>query len=162
MKQQANKPNNMLRVIGLLFCFSIFSFSHPIDDFYKKHRNDDKMEAKKIPPKLASMFVDEDYPEAIDLLKSMNSLKYLNFYGDKSKIDNYAERATAANGNYTLLLDEIEGSRKVVVFGKKKNGNVRKLMAVVQTNSQFLLLIGKGRLTNKQIEGLTDLSKEIQ
>ncbi|MEO9531748.1 MAG: DUF4252 domain-containing protein [Crocinitomicaceae bacterium] len=149
-----------LTVIALLILGS--SFAHPIDDYYKAHKSDTGMESKKVPPKMASLFVDEDYPEAIEVLKAMSSLKYLNFYGDKAKIEKYATKATAAKGNYTQLLDEVDGSRIVKVFGEKKNGKVRKVIAIVQTKSQFLLLIGKGKLTNKHIGYLPELSKEIQ
>jgi Domain of unknown function (DUF4252) len=153
-----------ITLFGVLFVLlTSFSFSpHPINDFYKQHKNDQDMEAKVVPPKMAAMFVDEDYPEAIDLLKSMTALKYLNFYGDKAKISEYAKNAISAKGSYNKLLDVIEGSREVVVFGEKKRGEVRKIIAVVQTKTQFLLIIGKGKLSKRQIEGLPALSKEIQ
>ena len=111
---------------------------------------------------MASLFVDEDYPEAIDLLQSLYSLKYLNYYGEKSMISEYANKAIAAKGSYTSLLDDVDGNRTVKVFGEKKNGTVHKIIAVVQTKTQFLLLIGKGKLTNSQIASLPALSKEIQ
>lgn len=111
---------------------------------------------------MASLFVDEDYPEAIEVLQAMTSLKYLNFYGDKAKIEKYALKAMAAKGSYKSLLDEVDGTRIVKVFGEKKNGKIRKIIAVVQTNSQFLLLIGKGKLTKQHISYLPELSKEIQ
>lgn len=135
---------------------------HPINSFYKQHKNDMDMESRQVPPKMASMFVDEDYPEAIEVLKSLSSLKYLNYYGEKDQIEDYASRAVAAKGHYGSLLDEVDGSRHVRVFGEKKNGKVRKIIAVVKTKTQFLLLIGKGKLTKKHIESLPALSKEIQ
>ena len=140
-----------------------FVFGHPIDDYYKNHKNDSGMEAKIVPPKLASFFVDEeDYPEAIDLLQSMTTLRYLNFYGDKKIIQEYAKSAQNSSGSYKELLNNRDGSRLVQVFGKKKKGKVRRIMAIVQTKSQFLLIIGKGKLSDKQIKALPALSKEIQ
>lgn len=158
------KPAALKLQLSLVaFLFTGLIFSHPIDDYYKSHKNDRGMEAKIVPPKLASFFVDEDdYPEAIDLLQSMTSLRYLNFYGDKKIIQDYAKTAESSSGDYLELLNNRDGSRLVQVFGKKKNGKVRKVMAIVQTKSQFLLIIGKGKLTDKQIQALPALSKEIQ
>ena len=157
----AKRKNRLLGLLFIFLCGSAFA-GHPISDFYKKHKDDTNMESKAIPPKMASLFVNADYPEAIDVLQSMTSLKYLNFYGDKAQISDYAKRAVAAKGHYNSLLDEVDGSRHVKVFGEKKRGAVRKIIAVVQTKTQFLLIIGKGKLSKKQIEGLPALSKEIQ
>jgi hypothetical protein len=110
---------------------------------------------------MASLMIDDDYPEAIDVLQSLSALKYLNYYGDQKKIIEYAQKATSAKGNYSMLLDEVDGSRKLSVFGVKKKGTVRKLIAIVQTKTQFVLLIGKGKLTDEQIKALPALSKEI-
>ena len=158
------KPATVKLTLTLIaFIFTGFSFGHPIDDYYKSHKNDSGMEAKIVPPKLASFFIDEeDYPDAIDLLQSMTSLKYLNFYGDSKKIKEYAKMAESSSGNFKELLKNKDGSRLVHVFGKKKKGKVRKIMAIVQTNSQFLLIIGKGKLSQRQIGALPALSKEIQ
>lgn len=154
------------KLIALMSLFIMFiasqAFTHPIDDYYNKYKNDQGMEAKKVPPKLASLFVDEDYPEAIDVLQSLSALKYLNFYGDKSQIEQYATHAISSKGSYKELLKQKEGSRIVHVYGEKKRGKVRKIIAIVQTKSQFLLLIGKGKLSKKQIAYLPALSKEIQ
>jgi hypothetical protein len=160
MNQNKPKLTFKLTFIGLLFLGT--SFAHPIDDYYKAHKSDNGMESKKVPPKMASLFIDEDYPEAIEVLKAMSSLKYLSFYGDKSEILKYAKKALAAKGNYKSLLNELDGSRTVQVFGEKKNGKIRKIIAIVQTKSQFLLLIGKGKLTTAHIGYLPELSKEIQ
>lgn len=152
-------------IIGVLFFLlapALTVAGHPINDFYKKHKNDADMEAKVLPPKMASLFVDEDYPEAIDLLQSLHSLKYLNYYGEKHEISNYAQDAISHKGTYEQLLDEVDGNRIVKVFGEKKKGTVRKIIAVVQTKTQFLLLIGKGKLSKSQIAGLPAISKEIQ
>ncbi len=147
-------------IIGL-FCSTLI-FAHPINEYYKKHKNDAKMEAKIVPPKIAARMVDEDYPEAIEMLKSMSALKYLNYWGDQNKIKEYAKRAISANGNYPLLLEKSEGNRSISVFGLKKKGLVRRLFAVVQTKTQFILMIGKGKLSQKQLNWLPTLSKEIQ
>jgi hypothetical protein len=161
MTNKTIKNRALLTFIILLI--SSFSYAgHPINDYFKKHKNDQGMEAKVVPPKLASLFVDEDYPEAIDVLQSMSSLKYLNFYGDKNRIVDYTLGALKAKGSYHTLLDDVDGSRQVKVYGEKKNGSVRKIMAVVQTKTQFLLIIGKGKLNKRQIENLPALSKEIQ
>jgi len=136
--------------------------AHPIDDYYKAHKNDLKMEAKVVPPKIAARMVDKDYPEAIEILKSMTKLKYLNYWGDTEKIKKYAIKAISANGDYPLLLEKTEGKRSISVFGLKKKGIVRRLFAVVQTKTQFILMIGKGRLTQAQLNWLPSLSKEIQ
>ncbi|MFT4602736.1 MAG: hypothetical protein ACI857_002923 [Arenicella sp.] len=149
-----------LTIIGLFLFAS--TFAHPIDDYYKTYKNDSGMEAKTVPPKLASLFIDEEYPEAIDVLQAMSTLKYLNFYGDQSVIEKYAMDAIGAKGDYKELLHEVDGSRTVNVYGIKKKGKVRKIIAVVRTKSQFLLLIGKGKLTKKHIASLPALSKEIQ
>ncbi|MFK8046697.1 MAG: DUF4252 domain-containing protein [Crocinitomicaceae bacterium] len=149
--------------ITLLFCFSnIQTNAHPIYDFYKKHKTDQKMESKIVPPKVAARIVDEDYPEAIKMLKSMTTLRYLNFWGETQKIRKYAKSAISANGNYPLLLKKTEGKRSISVFGLKKKGFVRSLFAVIQTNNQFILIIGKGKLTQQQLNYLPSLSKEIQ
>ncbi len=152
---------NMLFFLFIFFNASLL-YAHPIDDYYKTHKNDQKMEAKVIPPKIAARMVDEDYPEAIEMLKSMSMLKYLNYWGDSEKIKQYAAKAIAANGNYPLLLKKSEGKRKISVFGLKKKGLVRRLFAVVQTKTQFILMIGKGKITETQLNWLPSLSKEIQ
>lgn len=157
-----NSKKSLIIAGILLFIGTLTYAGHPINDFYKKHKNDQDMEAKVVPPKMAAMFVDEDYPEAIDILKSLSALKYLNYYGEKPQISNYAKKAVAAKGDYKSLLDYSEGNRNVQVFGVKKNGKVRKAIAVVQTKTQFLLIICKGKLSKRQIDGLPELSKEIQ
>ncbi len=157
--------NEKLKIgITVLLFFSLITTgtAHPIDDYYKKYKNDQDMEAKIVPPKVASLMVDKDYPEAIEVLQSLSKLKYLNFWGDASKIKKYAAQAISAKGNYKLLLEESDNYRTVSVFGTKKKGTVRKLIAVVKTKAQFLLLIGKGKLTMKQVKYLPALSKEIQ
>ena len=138
------------------------TFGHPIDDYYKSHKNDAGVEARIIPPKMAALLVDEDYPEAIDVLKSLSALKYLNYAGgDQQRVKTYADQAKKAKGSYKLLLEEIDGSRIVKVFGTKKKGTVRNIIAVVETQTSFLLLIGKGKLTDEQLNYLPVLSKEL-
>ena len=155
------KPTLLLTFIFV--AFASFSFmGHPINDYYKAHKNDKGMEAKTIPPKAASLMVDEDYPEAIDILRSMTTLKYLNFYGEKGEIKSYAKKAVSAKGDFQSIFSDVDGNRTVDVFGEKKNGKVRKVIAVVSTKSQFVLIIGRGRLTNAQIAHFPALSKEIQ
>lgn len=156
------KMRDLLKVIGLILITSSTAFSHPINDYYKAHKNDAGVEARIVPPKMASLLVDEDYPEAIDVLKSLTALKYLNYQGgDKQRVKNYASQAHKAKGTYKLLLEETKDNRVVKVFGEKKNGTVRNVIAVIETNSQFLLLIGKGKLTDKQIKYLPILSEEL-
>ena len=157
-------PKNLLNfsLLILAFVFTAGSMSaHPIDDYFKKHKNDHEMESKIVPPKIASQVVDKDYPEAIDILKSMSALRYLNYYGELQQIKKYAKQALAAKGTYPLLLEKNEGTRNVKVFGMKKNGMVRRLFAVVQSKTQFLLIIGKGKLSNTQIQYLPILAKEL-
>ena len=115
------------KVIGLFFLGMILTIStqaHPIQDFYKKHKNDNGMEAQIVPPKIAAMWVDDDYEEAIDILKSMRSLKYLNFQGDLAAISRYAQNAEKAKGHFQLLLNETDQRGKIKVFGERKNGYV--------------------------------------
>ena len=159
MSEGKKRIKGVLTALTLIFGSVVMG--HPINDYYKTHKNDQGMEARTVPPKMASLLVDEDYPEAIDVLKSLTTLKYLNYYGDEDKIQHYAQKAISAKGNYTGLLNEIDGNRKLSVFGIKKKGTVRKLIAVVQTKTQFILLIGKGRLTDQHIRSLPALSKEI-
>ncbi len=147
-------------MVTLLFV-AIAIKAHPINDYYKKHKNDRDMEARIVPPKAASFLVDEDYPEAIDVLKSLTTLKYLNYFGDEKKVKDYAKRAILAKGEYELLLKEEDDKRAISVFGIKKNGVVRKIIAVVQSKTQFVLLIGKGKLNKRQIQVLPLLAKEI-
>lgn len=161
MKNLTVSKGTLLGVLTVLF-IAISYAGQPINDYYKKHKNDVGMEAKVVPPKLASLFIDEDYPEAIDLLQSMTSLKYLNFYGAKSVIAEYAKNAISAKGAYQSILEDVDGNREVSVFGVKRNGKVKKVIAVVQTKTQFLLLIGKGNLSKAQVASLPALSKEIQ
>lgn len=149
-------------VIMVMFLGTGLAFGHPIDDYYKLHKNDAGVEARIIPPKMAALLVDEDYPEAIDILKSLSALKYLNYVGgDQQRVKTYADQAKKAKGIYKLLLEEIDGSRIVKVFGTKKKGTVRNIIAVVETQTQFLLLIGKGKLTDEQLNYLPVLSKEL-
>ncbi len=137
-------------------------FGHPIDDYYKIYKDDPGIEARVVPPKMAALLVEEEYVEAIDLLKSMTALKYLNYTGgDQVRVKSYADLAKKAKGNYQLLLEKIDGSRKVSVFGTKNKGTVRNIFAVVETQTQFLLMIGKGKLTDEQINYLPELSKEL-
>ena len=148
-------------MVILVFTASVVR-SHPINDYYKRYKKDAMMEAKIIPPKIAAKMVDKDYPEAIEMLKSLTALRYLNYWGDTDRIKKYATKAIASKGNYPLLLQKTEGARSISVFGLKKNGIVRRLFAVVQTKTQFILMIGRGKLTQKQLNWLPSLSKEIQ
>lgn len=150
-----------IQMVGLLILFSTLNFAHPINDYYKAHKGDAGMDAKIIPPKLAALLVDDDYEEAIDILQSLTALRYMNYSGNKEKVNNYAKQATAAKGNYKELLSQTEGNQKIAVYGIQKKGEIRKLMVVVETNSEFLLMIGKGKLTDKQIRLLPELAKEI-
>lgn len=146
---------------ALMFVITIAQ-AHPIQDYYKTYKNDKNMEARIVPPKMAALLIDEDdYPEAIDVLQSLTTLKYMNYSGEKRSVKRYHEKAVSAKGIYKLLLKEDTGKRNIVIFGTKKKGTVRKLMAVVQTETQFLLLIGKGKLTDKQIQSLPALAKEL-
>ena len=146
-------------ILGLFF--SALVFAHPINDYYKSHKNDKNMEARVVPPKMAALIIDEDYTEAIDVLKSLSALKYLNYTGNQNKVSDYVSKAIKAKGDYKLLLEDADKKRNISVFGIKKKGMVRKLMAVVHTKTQFILLIGKGKLTNSQIEYLPELAKEL-
>jgi len=58
-------------------------------------------------------------------------------------------------------LVEDNGYRKVSVFGIKKKGKVRKIIGIVETKSKFVLITGKGKLSDKQIRCLPLLAKEI-
>ncbi|MFD1551909.1 hypothetical protein DNU06_01580 [Putridiphycobacter roseus] len=157
-------PKNLLNfnvlILTLVFTMGTTT-AHPIDDYFKKHKNDHEMESKIVPPKIASQVVDKDYPEAIAILKSMSALRYLNYYGDLNQIKKYAKQALAAKGSYPLLLEKKEENRNIKVFGIKKNGLVRRLFAVVQSKTQFLLIIGKGKLSNTQVQYLPILAKEL-
>lgn len=152
--------------ISVALLFILFgmgaTFGHPIDEYYKIHKNDAGVEAHIVPPKMAALLVDEDYPEAIAVLKSLSALKYLNYVGgDQLRVKSYADQAKKVKGTYKLLLEEIEGSRIVKVFGIKKKGTVRNIIALVETQTQFLLLIGKGKLTDEQLNYLPALSKAL-
>lgn len=160
MREGKIKAGLILAIFAMLL--ATLSMAHPIQDYYKKYKNDTDMEARIVPPKMAAMLIDkEDYPEAIDLLKSMSALKYMSYYGEQNKVKDYATKALSSKGNYELLMEENTGYKNISVFGTKKRGTVRKIMAVVETKSQFLLLIGKGKLTEQHIRSLPDLSKEI-
>jgi len=150
----------LLLLITLLFNIVRLN-AHPIDDYFKNHKNDSDMESKVIPPKIAAQVVDKDYPEAIEVLKSMTTLRYLNYYGELSTIQKYAKLAISAAGNYPLLLEKKEEKRKISIFGIKKKGTVRRLFAVVETTNQFILMIGRGKLTHSQIQYLPILAKEL-
>ena len=156
-------------IIGLFFILltssanHAFGAKHPIIQFYKEHRFDADMEAKHVPPKLAAMFLDDnDYKDARDVLQALRSLRYLNYYGEKSKISEYAKEAISAKGDYESIFEEQKGNRTVKVFGKKKDRKVREVFAVVETKTQFLLLIGKGKLNNSHVRKIPKLTKEIQ
>lgn len=154
-----------------LFCgllVAVFSVGTPafsgdaIDDFYKAHKNDQDMEARKIPPKAASLMVDDEYVDAIDILQSMYSLKYLNYYGDKKKIGTYFDNAIKHKEGFEQLFTDTDYYRTVTVFGIRKKNKVKKVMAVMKAQNQFLLVIGKGNLTEAQVAKFPELSKEIQ
>ena len=158
------KRNNIKKTIGALILLMAVStgIASPIDDYYKLHKNDAGVEGRIVPPKMAALLVDEDYPEAIEVLKSLSALKYLNYAGgDQLRVKSYADQAKKAKGTYKLLLEEIDGSRIVKVFGTKKKGTVRNIIAVVETQTQFLLMIGKGKLTDEQLNYLPALSKAL-
>ncbi len=116
------KGNFKISIVVVVILFSTgITFGHPIDDYYKLHKNDAGVEGRIVPPKMAALLVDEDYPEAIEVLKSLSALKYLNYAGgDQLRVKSYADQAKKAKGTYKLLLEEIEGSRIVKVFGTKK------------------------------------------
>jgi len=160
MEEKKSQFKGFLVILGLLF--STVAQAHPINDYFKKHKNDTDVEARIVPPKMAALMIDkEDYPEAIDVLQSMTALKYMDYWGEEDKVKRYAQNAIRAKGNYDLLLEEQTDYRNIAVYGIKKKGTVRRLMAVVKTKSRFLLIIGKGKLTDKQMEGLPALSKEL-
>lgn len=116
------KGNFKISIVVVVILFSTgITFGHPIDDYYKLHKNDAGVKGRIVPPKMAALLVDEDYPEAIEVLKSLSALKYLNYAGgDQLRVKSYADQAKKAKGTYKLLLEEIEGSRIVKVFGTKK------------------------------------------
>jgi hypothetical protein len=159
MNKGRSKLGLVLGLVGVLL--SAIVFATPINDYYKRHKNDIGMEARAIPPKLASLMLDDDEEEAIDILQSLSALKYLNYSGDQNRVENYAKQATSAKGKYSKLLTEDDGYRKVSVFGIKKKGKVRKIIGIVETKSKFVLIIGKGKLSDKQISYLPLLAKEI-
>lgn len=159
MDKGKNKLGFILGLVGIVF--SVVVFATPINDYYKKHKNDIGMEARAIPPKMASLILDDDEEEAIDVLQSLTALKYLNYSGDQSRVRKYAEQALSAKGDYSKLLVDEDGYRKVSVYGIKKKGKVRKIIGIVETKSQFVLIIGKGKLSEKQISYLPLLAKEI-
>lgn len=159
MKVQSILIQSGIIVIFLLVT-AVFG-AHPINNFYSKYKNDKNMESRTIPPKLAALFIDKDYPDAIDVLKSMYALKYLNFSGDQLKVKNYATKARLAKGDYERLLEENTARKKVDVFGLKKRGFVRRIIAIVEFKDQFLLVVGKGKLSQNQLNKLPALAEEL-
>lgn len=155
-----------LFIPGIVLLFTLFStlsaHGQEIEDYYALHKNDNGMESGIVPPKLASLFVDEDYPDAIDVLKSLHSLKYLNYWGKGNEIHRYSSDAQHYKGSFDLLLQTTDKGRLVNIYGTEKKGTIRKVMVVVETSSQFILLIGKGKLSHSQLNKLPELSKEIQ
>ena len=152
-----------LLVMALILAGSVGFAQGEINDFYNRVKDDTGMESKRIPPKMASFFVEEeDYPEAVDILKSLTSLKYLNFWGDEHTIKKYAVEARANTGDHKSLLESDDKVRKVHVFGIKKRGKIKRVIAVCESKSQFLLIIAKGKLTKKQLDNVPALAKEIQ
>ena len=159
MSKGRSKLGLMIGVMGMVFSLAVFAT--PINDYYKAHKNDIGMEARAIPPKMASLMLDDDEEEAIDVLQSLTALKYLNYNGDQSRVEKYAKQATSAKGNYSKLLVDEDSRRKVSVYGIKKRGKVRKIIGIVETKSQFVLILGKGKLTDQQIQYLPMLAKEL-
>lgn len=152
-----------LLVMVLILVGSVGLAQGEINDFYNKHKDDSGMEAKRIPPKLASFFVEEeDYPEAVDLLQSLSSLKYLNYWGDANSIKRYALEARANTNGHKSLLESDDKIRKIHVFGIKKRGKIKKIIAVCESKSQFLLIIAKGKISKGQLASIPSLAKEIQ
>jgi len=159
MNSRRNKLGLVLSLVGIVF--SVVVFATPINDYYKAHKNDIGMEARAIPPKMASLMLDDDEEEAIDVLQSLTALKYLNYNGDQKRVKRYAKQAVSAKGSYSKLLVDEDGSRKVSVYGVEKRGKVRKIIGIVETKSQFILILGKGKLSEKQIQYLPMLAKEL-
>ncbi len=159
MNRGRNKLKLVLSLVGIVF--SIVVFATPINDYYKAHKNDIGMEARAIPPKMASLMLDDDEEEAIDVLQSLTALKYLNYNGDQKRVKKYAKQAVSAKGDYSKLLVNEDGVRKVSVYGVEKRGKVRKIIGIVETKSQFILILGKGKLSEKQIQYLPMLAKEL-
>ena len=151
--------NSCILMVGILF--STLGFSNPINDYYKAHKTDLGMEAKTIPPKIAALWIDDDYTEAKEILKSFTTLKYLDFEGEHNKIRFYVKNAILAKGKHKQLLEDANDDRKIIVFGVEKKGVVRKLMAVVETKTRFILVIGKGKLSKTQLKLFPDLAKEL-
>lgn len=155
-----------LKIIGafLLLGFTIAAHGEEeIDAFYNEFKNAEGMESRKIPPKLATLFLDdEEYPEVEDILMSLTSMKYLNFYGDREVVEEYAQKAAKASTGYQLLDQETDKKRWVKLFGQRKNGFVKKVFAVLSSHNQFTLVIGKGKLTDDQIALFPELVAEIQ
>lgn len=149
----------IIMVIGM---FPIISLADSYEDLYDEMKKNPVMEAKRIPPKVASLMIDkDDYPEAVDVLSSMNSLKYLNYYGEKEKANSFYKKSLNHGGDYKKLGVHEDFYRTVTLFGIYKKGFVKKIVAVVQKQREFFLVIGKGKLSDKQIELFPMLVKEI-
>ncbi|MCH2234672.1 MAG: DUF4252 domain-containing protein [Crocinitomicaceae bacterium] len=146
----------------LLVGFANISLADAYEDFYKEVKNDRGMEAKRIPPKLAALFIDEeDYPEAVDVLGSLRSLKYLNYYGDSKRVEKYTEAALSTNHKFTRLGESEGYKKKVYLFGIWKKDFVKKIVAVVHKEKEFYLVIGKGKIKESQIALFPSLADEI-
>ena len=146
----------------LLVGFANLSLADAYEDFYKEVKNDNGMEAKRIPPKLAALFIDEeDYPEAVDVLGSLRSLKYLNYYGDSKRVEKYTEAALSTNHKFTKLGESEGYKKKVYLFGIWKKDYVKKIVAIVHKEKEFYLVIGKGKIRENQIALFPSLADEI-
>lgn len=161
MKTRTNIKAILTALIVIVFSANT-GFCESIEDFYKRHKNDSGMEARLVPPKLASMMLEEDYDEAKNVLMSLRSLKYMNYWGKTDKISSYTKAANDAASEHQMLMEDVVDNKKIRVFGTKKNGTIRKILVVVESNAQFLLMIGKGKLSTAQLKMIPELSKEIQ
>ena len=92
---------------------------------------------------------------------SLRSLKYLNYYGDKNKVEKYTTEALSTNHKFAKLGVSEGYKKKIYLFGIWKKGYVKKIVAIVHKEKDFYLVIGKGKLTQAQVELFPSLAEQI-
>ena len=154
----------MKKLIGLILLLGISNvvLADSFDDFFKRNKSEPGMESKRIPPKLAALFIDkEENPEAVDVLGSMTSLKYLNYYGNAEKASDYAAQALKVKAGFIKLGETTGYKKEIYLFGIRKGDYVKKIVAVVRKQKDFYFVIGKGKLSQEQVELFPMLADEI-
>lgn len=109
-------------------------------------------------PKVASIFIKGK--EERRLTRRVGKVRFLQFEDQDNPVRpsdiNRLVRNTSDGGRLQELIMVRDGSTRVHVLGKEKNGIIRKLVVLVHEPESFTLISLKGRLRFKDIQGVLD------